>query len=47
MLHGNFFEEASNDPDIRVKMFQMAEAKDPNVMRFMNDYNVLLYETDE
>ena len=46
MLHGNFFEEATGDPDIRVKMFQMVEAKDPSVLRFINDYSVLLYETD-
>ena len=47
MLHGDFFEQASGDPDIRVKMFQLAEAKDPDTLRFFNDYSVLLYETDE
>ena len=47
MLHGNFFEDTTGDPDIRVKMFQMAEQKDPSILRFVNDYSVLLYETDE
>ena len=46
MLHGNFFEDTTGDPDIRVKMFQWAEQKNPNILRFVNDYNVLLYETD-
>ena len=46
MLHGNFFESATGDPDIRVKMFQMAQAKDPNVLRFVNDWNVPYYEAD-
>eukprot|EP00095_Tigriopus_kingsejongensis_P006836 maker-scaffold82_size396747-snap-gene-2.25 protein:Tk06836 transcript:maker-scaffold82_size396747-snap-gene-2.25-mRNA-1 annotation:"endo- -beta-xylanase a precursor" len=47
MLHGNFFAESSYDPDIRVKMFQWIEEQDSNVILFVNDYNVLLYETEE
>ena len=46
MLHGNFFESATGDPDIRVKMFQMVQAKDPNVLRMVNDWNVPYYEAD-
>ena len=46
MLHGDFFEMATGDPDIRVKMFQMAEYNDPDSLRFFNDYSVLIYETD-
>ena len=27
-LHGNYFEEKTSDPDIRIKMFQRVEALD-------------------
>ena len=47
MLHGDFFEEATGDPDISVKMFKWAEEKDPYSLKFVNDYNVLLYDTEE
>ncbi len=47
MLHGNFFTEKTGDNDIRVKMFQKAKELDPDALRFVNDYNVLLYETDK
>lgn len=47
MLHGNFFTEATGDPDIRVKMFQWAREVDSNVELFVNDYNVALYETQQ
>ena len=47
MLHGDFFEDATGDPDISVKMFKWAEEKDPYSLKFVNDYNVLLYDTDE
>ena len=46
MLHGNFFADRTGDPDIRVKMFQWAQEKDPSTLKFVNDYNVLLYEPD-
>ena len=46
MLHGNFFEERTGDPDIRVKMFQWAQDNDPSSVKFVNDYNILYYETD-
>jgi len=46
MLHGIFFTEKTGDNDIRVKMFQKAKELDPNALRFVNDYNVLIYETD-
>jgi GH35 family endo-1,4-beta-xylanase len=46
MLHGNFFTEKTQWQDVRVKMFQKAKELDPNALRFVNDYNVLLYETD-
>ncbi len=42
MLHGNFFTEKTGDNDIRVKMFQKAKELDPNALRFVNDYNVLI-----
>ncbi|XP_059087514.1 anti-sigma-I factor RsgI6-like [Tigriopus californicus] len=47
MLHGNFFAETTYDPDIRVKMFQWLEQQDSQPSRFVNDYDVVLYETDE
>ena len=46
MLHGNFFTESSYDPDIRVKIFQWAEEQDSTTLKFVNDYNVMLYEPD-
>ena len=46
MLHGTFFEDTTGDPDIRVKMFQWVEETDPSLLRFVNDYDVLLYDTD-
>ena len=46
MMHGNFFESATYDPDIRVKMFQWAQAQDPSTLKFVNDWGGLLYDTD-
>ncbi len=46
MLHGNFFTEKTGDNDIRVKMFQKAKELDPDSLRFVNDYNVLIYDSD-
>ncbi len=46
MLHGNFFTEKTGNSDVRIKMFQKAKQLDPDALRFVNDYNVLLYETD-
>ena len=46
MLHGNWWTENTGDPDIRVKMFQWAQERDPSTLKFVNDYNVLLYDTD-
>ena len=46
MLHGNFFTEKTGNKDVRIKMFQKAKQLDPDALRFVNDYNVLLYETD-
>jgi endo-1,4-beta-xylanase len=46
MLHGNFFTEKTGNSDVRIKMFQKAIELDPDALRFVNDYNVLLYETD-
>ena len=41
MLHGNFFTERTGDPDIRVKMFQWAQDRDPSTKKFVNDYEIL------
>jgi endo-1,4-beta-xylanase len=46
MLHGNFFTEKTGNNDVRIEMFQKAKELDPDALRFVNDYNVLLYETD-
>ena len=47
MLHGNFFTEKTGDNDIRVKMFQKAKELDPDSLRFVNDYNVIVYDSDK
>jgi hypothetical protein len=36
----------SPGPSIREKMFVRAEELAPEIRRFVNDYNVLLYEPD-
>merc|ERR1719186_516481 len=41
MTHGSFFLDQSGDPAIRVKMFQQAHLKDPDILLFVNDYNIL------
>ena len=46
MLHGNFFTEKTEQQDIRIKMFQRAQELDPEALRFINDFNVLLYEIE-
>ena len=46
MLHGQFYVDGTNDPKIRAEIFKKVEAISPNTLRFVNDYNVLLYETN-
>ena len=46
MLHGNFFTEKTGQQDIRIKMFQRAQELDPEALRFINDFNVLIYEIE-
>ena len=41
MLHGSFFTDQSNDAHIRRKMFQWAHDKDPQMVLFVNDYNII------
>ena len=41
MIHGSFFVDQSGDPSIRVKMFQWAHEKDPELLFFVNDYNII------
>ena len=46
MLHGQFYVDGANDSKIRAEIFKKVEAISPNTLRFVNDYNVLLYETN-
>ena len=41
MIHGSFFVDQSGDSAIRVKMFQWAHQKDPELLLFVNDYNII------
>ena len=41
MIHGSFFTDQSNDAHIRKKMFQWAHEKDPQMVLFVNDYNII------
>jgi GH35 family endo-1,4-beta-xylanase len=46
MLHGNFFTEKTQWQDVRIEMFRKAKELDPDALRFVNDYNVLLYDNE-
>ena len=46
MLHGQFFVDATGDPNIRVDMFKKVQEVSPNTLRFVNDYSILLWEVD-
>ena len=41
MIHGSFFGDQSGDATIRTKMFQWAHQKDPELILFVNDYNII------
>lgn len=41
MIHGSFFIDQSGDSTIRLKMFQWAHQKDPELLLFVNDYNII------
>ena len=47
MLHGQFFVDATGDPDIRVKMFQKVHEISPNTLLFVNDYSILMWQVNE
>ena len=47
MLHGQFFVDATGDPDIRAQMFKKVEKASPNTLRFVNDYSILEYQVEE
>ena len=47
MLHGQFFVDATGDPFVRADMFKKVEELSPSTMRFVNDYDILLYEVNE
>ena len=40
-LHGGWFDEKTEDPDIMVQMFEEANQADPNVKLFINDFEVV------
>jgi len=41
MTHGEVLLSNTNDPDIRVKMYQWAHQKDPSLQLFVNDYAII------
>jgi len=41
MIHGSFFVDQSGDASIRLKMFQWAHQKNPELLLFVNDYNII------
>jgi len=41
MIHGSFFVDQSGDDSIRVKMFEWAHQKSPELLLFVNDYNII------
>ena len=43
VLHGLFYEEATNDPLVTDYMFQRVGEIDPDTVKFLNDYGVLSY----
>ena len=47
MLHGQFFVDATGDPDIRVQMFQKVHEISPDTLLFVNDYSILMYQVNE
>ena len=47
MLHGQFFVDATGDPNIRVQMFQKVHEISPNTLTFVNDYSILMWEVNE
>merc|ERR1712126_4142 len=46
MLHGQFFVDATGDPNIRVQMFQKVHEISPNTLTFVNDYSILMWEVN-
>ena len=40
-MHGSFFEDAANDPWYTHKVFRDAQARDPNVKLFFNEFSVV------
>ena len=47
MLHGQFFVDATGDPNIRVQMFQKVQEISPNTLTFVNDYSILMWQVNE
>lgn len=41
MLHGSFFTDQSGDDSIRLKMFQWSHERSPELLLFVNDYNII------
>eukprot|EP00058_Branchiostoma_floridae_P015822 XP_002601310.1 hypothetical protein BRAFLDRAFT_81351 [Branchiostoma floridae] len=41
MLHGNFFERRTGSKQIRYDMFRRVKQNDPNVVPFLNDFNII------
>ncbi|GFR61195.1 endo-1,4-beta-xylanase [Elysia marginata] len=41
LLHGNYYEEKTNDPDFTKQMFQKVHAEDPTPKLFLNDYGAV------
>ncbi|RUS83302.1 hypothetical protein EGW08_008924 [Elysia chlorotica] len=41
LVHGNFFERKTNDPDITKYMFKTVHSEDPVPTLFLNEYNVV------
>ena len=41
MLHGSFFTNQSGDDSIRLKMFQWSHERSPELLLFVNDYNII------
>ena len=40
-LHGQWYQDALQDPDYNLELFRIAHHYDPNVKLFLNDYNVV------
>ena len=41
MIHGDLFLSKSGDSMIRAKIYKWAHEKDPNLILFVNDYNII------